>query len=111
LHDRWEERVNKTAKAHESTVRDLQAERASALARVTEELERALAELREADLAAGSPGAAERRKEALAHAGERLWCLIVQREALGLTRHEVLYDVLRVPPLVRAAAGPRRRRR
>ncbi len=105
-----------SSRAHEATLRDLRAERASALARATERLEAALAALAEADQAlAAAPTAAARelRREALAHAGERLWFLVVQREALGLYRHEPVHEVLRVPREVRAAmgpAGPARRR-
>jgi hypothetical protein len=59
-------------------------ERAGALGRAVETLERALAEAR-----------------------ERLWFVVVQREALGLTQHDVLYEVLRVPLEVRRGMGPR----
>jgi hypothetical protein len=98
-----------STRAHEATLRDLWAERASALARATERLEDALRALAEADRAlAAAPTAAARelRREALAHAGERLWFLVVQREALGLHRHDPLYEVLRVPGEVRAKMGP-----
>lgn len=100
--------------AHDAIQRDLQAERAAALARATERLESALAELATADAtaaAAPSPAARELRREALRHAGERLWFLVIQREAIGLRRHEDLYETLRVPRDVRAAMGPRPRRR
>ena len=85
----------------EAIQRDLQAERAAALARATEQLESALAELAAADAAcaaAPTPAARELRREALEHAGERLWFLVIQREAAGLNRHEELHEVLRVPP-------------
>ena len=98
--------------AHEKTVRDLQAERASALARVTEQLEEALLALESANRALAAHPSAEatlRRKEALTDAGDRLFCLLVQREAAGLYRHEVLYEVLSIPREVKAAMGPRRR--
>jgi hypothetical protein len=100
--------------AHDAVQRDLQAERAAALARATEQLESALAELAAADAAcAAGPTAAARalRREALEHAGERLWFLVIQREAVGLHRHEELHEILRVPREVRAAMGLRRRRR
>ena len=101
-------------RAHQATLRDLQAERAAGLARATERLEMALAELARADAvlaAAPTPIARELRREALAHAGERLWYLVIQREAMGFSRHEMLYEVLRVPAEVRAAMGPARRTR
>ncbi|HEX9289596.1 MAG TPA: DUF6665 family protein [Anaeromyxobacteraceae bacterium] len=76
-------------------------ERAGSLAQAVEALEAALSALRH-----GGP----RRSDLLEEAGERLWYVVVQREALGLTRHEVLYEVLRVPREVRGAMGPRPRR-
>ncbi|HET6438959.1 MAG TPA: DUF6665 family protein [Anaeromyxobacter sp.] len=100
-------------RAHEATVRDLQAERASALARASERLEAALAELAAADAARASKPSSTadaRRREALAEARERLWYLVIQREAVGLRRHETLYEVLRIPREVRSAMGPRRAR-
>lgn len=100
--------------AQDAIQRDLQAERAGALARATERLESALIELAAAEArgaAAPTPAARELRREALQHAGERLWFLVIQREAVGLCRHEELYEVLRVPGEVRAAMGPRPRRR
>ena len=106
-------RVKPKAEVHERTIRDLQAERASTLARVTEQLETALLALERATAACALHPSAEdtaRRKEAILHAGERLWCVVVQREAAGLLRHQVLYEVLRVPREVKDAMGPRRRR-
>jgi hypothetical protein len=99
-------------RSHQQTERDLVAERAAALARTTERLEAALEGLAAADAAwAGrrTPGALDRRRRALAEAGERLWFLVVQREALGLYRHDELFQALRVPPEVRRAMGPVRR--
>jgi hypothetical protein len=82
--------------------REITGERAGSLARMVEALEAALLAWREA--------APAHRTELLAEAGERLWFVVVQREALGLMRHDVLYEVLRVPPEVRGAMGPRRTR-
>ncbi len=99
--------------AHESVKAELRAERASAIARSGERLEPALGELAvaEARLAA-APSAKARalRDDALAFASERLWYLVIQREALGLRDHRVLDDVFRIPAKVHAAMGPRRRR-
>jgi hypothetical protein len=100
--------------AQEAIQRDLQAERAAALSRATEQLEAALTDLAAADAAcAAAPGPAARalRREALEHAAERLWFLVIQREAVGLHRHEELHEVLRIPREVRAAMGPRPRPR
>ena len=97
--------------AHEGVKRELAAERASALARAGERLEAALRELSEAEAALGAlPSARARalRDEALAHAAERLWYLVIHREALGLRDHRILDEVWRIPAAVHAAMGPRR---
>jgi len=102
------------SQAQDAIQRDLQAERAAALARAVEQLESALAELAAADAACTAkptPSARELRREALEHAAERLWFLVIQREAVGLRQHEEMHEILRVPGEVRAAMGPRRRRR
>ncbi len=83
--------------------REIVGERAGALSRAVEALEDALQAFRVATAAS--------RAALLEEAGERLWYVVVQREAIGLTRHEVLYDVLRVPGEVRRAMGPARRHR
>jgi hypothetical protein len=92
--------------------RDLQAERASALARINdlflkameawEALEAGLLsslETREAEL--------ERRIELRDLAAERLWMLLVQRESVGLRDHRELLQ--RIPQEIRKRIGPRRR--
>ncbi len=84
--------------------REIAGERAGALVRAVEALERAIAAfVRHRE---GGPV----RQLLLEEAGERLWFVIVQREALGISRHDVLYDVLRVPVEVRRAMGPAPRR-
>ena len=84
--------------------REIAGERAGALARAVEALEKALGELEEAS----TPGL---RAYLLDEARERLWFVVVQREAVGVSRHEVLYETLRVPPEVRRGMGPLPRRR
>jgi hypothetical protein len=99
--------------AHQRTERDLHAERAAALGHASRALEAALAAYTAAEAACAadpSPGPRSHRQEALAHAGERLWYLVIQREAIGLRRHDELLETLRVPPAVRAAMGPKPRR-
>lgn len=91
---------------NEAVQREILGEQTSALARATRALEVALAEL----AAAREAGREAAREDALAEAGERLWYVVVQREAMGLLRHESLLEVLRVPRAVRLAMGPRRRR-
>lgn len=94
------------AEAQRVIDQEILGERAGALARAVEALERALRALADA-------GALQHRvrQPLLEEAGERLWFVVVHREAIGLTRHEVLYEVLRVPGEVRRAMGPRRRTR
>lgn len=106
--------MDRKTDAHDLLTRDLHAERAASLSRTAERLEAALrdyAEAQAACAAAPTPAAQERRRQALAHAGERLWFLVVQREAVGLRRHDQALEVMRVPREVRAAMGPARRRR
>ena len=94
---------------------ELRRERAQALSRAGERLEAALRGLARVEAALqtapgeATPAARAARDEALAAAGERLWFLVVQREAVGLRDHRVLDDVYRVPAEVHAAMGPRRR--
>lgn len=96
--------------------RELQAEKASALAVAAERLQMALADLGEAERAFESAIEASARQELAekhealrAHAAERLWFLLVQREALGLTHHENVLAFYRVPPGLRRVAGLRLR--
>ena len=95
--------------------RELHEEKANALALAAERLERSLVELDEArrasDAAAGAQRLelAERYRERRAHAAERLWFLLVQREAIGLTQHDNVLAFYRVPPELRKVAGPRPR--
>jgi hypothetical protein len=92
----------------------------SALAVAAERLEKALADLEAAhrafEAAPGSDAAArhelaEKHQALRAHAAERLWFLLVQREALGLTHHENVLAFYRGPPALRRVAGPRLRPR
>jgi hypothetical protein len=101
-----------TRAAYEAVTQEILSERASSLARATDRLEAALADLARARAAlerAPTPARRAAREEALAEAAERLWFVVIQREALGLRRHEVLHEVLRVPAEVRGRMGPRRR--
>ncbi len=47
------------------------------------------------------------RRCLVAEAGEALWFLIVQREAIGLRRHGALYRFYEVPADVRLRMGPK----
>jgi Asp-tRNA(Asn)/Glu-tRNA(Gln) amidotransferase A subunit family amidase len=114
--------MSSRSETQETLQREIRAEKAGALARAVEQLEAALAALAshdQGDHPSPSPSPRERgegreravREELLADARERLWYVVIQREAMGLRRHEVLYDVLRVPREVRFGMGPRRRAR
>jgi hypothetical protein len=92
--------------ANEAVRKQILGEKTSALALATGALEAALA-----DLAAAANAAPGDRLDALAEAAERLWYVVVQREAIGLLRHDVLYEVLRVPIEVRLRMGLRARGR
>ena len=92
--------------------RDLQAERASALARINDLFQKAL-EAWEALASGQLPSLAsveaerERRLELRDLAAERLWMLLVQRESVGLRDHRELLQ--RMPQEIRKRIGPRRR--
>lgn len=92
--------------------RDLQAERASALARITDLFEKAFAVWEALEAGQLGPlGTAEaereRRTELRELTAERLWMLMVQRETVGLRDHRELLQ--RVPLEIRRRIGPRRR--
>jgi hypothetical protein len=97
-----------TYEANEAVRKQILGEQTSALAIATQALEAALADLA---AVAGALAHSTERREALAEAAERLWYVIVQREAIGLHRHDILYEVLRVPAEVRLRMGPRPRAR
>ena len=89
-------------------------EKAATLGRVTARLEAALAALEavEHEVAGGSSPPAEalaRRATLREEAAEWLWYVVVQREAMGVTHHDALFEVYRVPGVVRRFMGPRRK--
>jgi len=92
--------------------RDLQAERASALARINDLFQKALEAweaLESGQLPSLASAEAERgrRLELRDLTSERLWMLLVQRESVGLRDHRELLQ--RVPQEIRKRIGPRRR--
>lgn len=103
-----------SAATHGAVVKELQGERAASLAQVTRRLEAALLELEAAHgVLAARPGdrtLAALRQEALLHAAEWLWYVVVHREAMGLNDHRILEEVYRIPREVHLAMGPRRGR-
>ena len=92
---------------------EIQAERANALAISGERLQLALRDLAQADAALASAPPAERaerraeRERCRVLASERLWFLMVQREAIGVAQHEAVMRIYEVPYEVRLRAGPR----
>lgn len=95
-----------------SVEEELHGERARALGRSARALEEALAALSGAG--GGAPaarvrGAIRGREELLLDAAERLWFAVIQREAVGLLRHDEFLRELRVPAEVIRRMGPRPR--
>lgn len=78
-------------------------EKASTLARLTRNLETALARLEESG---GGDPQDSRHLERLAEAGEALWHVTIQRDLCGLRQHKAFYDFLGVPKAVRLNMGP-----
>jgi hypothetical protein len=83
---------------------EIVSEKASTLARLTQKLEKALADL--AFLQENPQLTAKDRERGLAQAGEALWHVTIQRELCGLRQHRAFYDFLGVPPGVRLRMGP-----
>jgi len=103
--------IETTRAQHQSLLKELQEERAAALARISRRLERLLNQL-------------QATRERIAHGGDNLrsdedrardiaayrglhreavkyrWYLEVQREAIGLRQHQHLDEFYRIPPEV-----------
>ena len=86
---------------------EIRAEKASAMRRVAHRVESLLAELSQIEVASLGTQGAERarhvaRHEALrAEAEKQRWYLIVQREAMGLYRHDDIEELYRLPTPLR----------
>ncbi len=86
---------------------ELQREKVSALRRVGGRLETLLSDLRALESRLPSPAArdrprfAQRHRELLAEAEKYRWYLIVQREAIGLTNHDDVFQQFPLPAPVR----------
>ena len=95
---------SKLSEQHGQVLRELNAERAAALMRIAGTLESLLAQLESAtDRVARAEGLGRVRalaayRELRAHAVKYRWYLEVQREALGIRRHDVLDEFYRIPP-------------
>jgi hypothetical protein len=96
--------IEHTRAQHQSLLKELQEERAAALARISRRLERLLEQLhatseqlthaRDQDRARDLAAYRELHKEAVKYR----WYLEVQREAIGLRQHEHLDEFYRIPP-------------
>jgi hypothetical protein len=95
---------HQTRAQHESLLRELQEERAAALARISRRLERLLEQLQatreqiahapEDDRARDVAAYRELHKQALKYR----WYLEVQREAIGLRHHQRIDEFYPIPP-------------
>jgi DNA-binding ferritin-like protein len=98
--------IEATSAQHQSLLKELQEERAAALARISRRLERLLDQLqatreqiargRDEDRARAIAAYRELHKEAVKYR----WYLEVQREAIGLRQHQHLDEFYRIPPEV-----------
>ena len=96
--------IEATRAQHQSLLKELQEERAAALARISRRLERLLDQLqatreqiargRDEDRARAIAAYRELHKEAVKYR----WYLEVQREAIGLRQHRHLDEFYRIPP-------------
>ena len=94
-----------TRSQHQQLLKELQEERAAALARISRRLERLLEQLqaareqiargREEDRARDIEAYRELRQQAVKYR----WYLEVQREAIGLRHHQRLDEFYPIPPL------------
>lgn len=96
--------IEATRAQHQSLLKELQEERAAALARISRRLERLLDQLqatreqiargRDEDRARTIAAYRELHREAVKYR----WYLEVQREAIGLRQHQQLDEFYRIPP-------------
>ena len=98
--------IDRTRRRHDGLLRELQEERAAALARISRRLERLLDQLqatreqiardRDEDRARNIAAYRELHREAVKYR----WYLEVQREAIGLRQHQHLDEFYPIPPEV-----------
>ncbi len=97
--------MDQTRSQHQQLLKELQEERAAALARISRRLEFLIAQLEatreqiahapEDDRARNVAAYRELHKQAMKYR----WYLEVQREAVGLRQHQLIDDFYRIPPL------------
>jgi hypothetical protein len=99
--------LERRAEAFGKVEQELQQERAAALGRIARTLESLLVRLETLRLRAEAVPGHERAAVIAEHAEVRArattyrWYLEVQRESVGLRRHETLDDIYRLPPPLR----------
>jgi hypothetical protein len=97
--------MNNTARQHDSLLRELNEERAAALARISRTLESLISQLQQArdHVFAASPDNREHAigvfRELRSRALEYRWYLEVQREAMGMRHHHNLDEYFKIPSL------------
>jgi hypothetical protein len=93
-----------TRAQHQSLLKELQEERAAALARISRRLERLLDQLQATRQQIAHAREEDRAREVAAYrelhkqAVQYRWYLEVQREAIGLRHHQRLDEFYRIPP-------------
>jgi hypothetical protein len=97
--------MDQTRSQHKQLLKELQEERAAALARISRRLEFLIAQLEatreqirhaaDEDRARHVAAYRELHKQAMKYR----WYLEVQREAVGLRQHQLIDDFYRIPPL------------
>ena len=94
---------SRTNEQHRQLLAELNEERVAALTRIARTLESLITQLRElrdrigTTTAAGGERDVAAYEELRARARQYRWYLEVQREALGMRRHEVLDEFYRIP--------------
>ena len=104
--------IDRTRRQHDGLLRELQEERAAALARISRRLERLLDQLQATRERIAHAGDTDRRsdedrardiaayRELHREAVKYRWYLEVQREAMGLRQHQHLDEFYWIPPEV-----------
>src|SRR5688572_32714277 len=96
--------IEHTRAKHQSHLKELQEERAAALARISRRLERLIAQLQATREQIANSRDEDRDREIAAYrelhkqAVKYRWYLEVQREAIGLRHHQRLDEFYRIPP-------------
>jgi hypothetical protein len=98
--------IDQTRAQHKNLLKELQEERAAALARISRRLERLLNQLQATREQIARGGDEDRARDIAAYrelhkeAVKYRWYLEVQREAIGLRQHQHLDEFYRIPPEV-----------